>query len=102
MLTLTFVLVALLIGCSKDAKVLEVFRFVAAGSRSVFAQTTEQFPVEYDSTTAGVFIKSINGVSQSKTAYWLYYINGKSALRSADAVIPIAGDTIEWRLSAGY
>lgn len=91
-----------LLGCSHKPKTLKTLGFIAAGHQSVFAQTKEHFRVEYDSSAVGVFFKSIDGFSQSKTAYWLYFINGKSALRSADAIVPQMGDTIEWRLTSGY
>jgi hypothetical protein len=49
-----------------------------------------------------VFVKAVDGVPQTKSAYWLYFINGKGGQISCEECIPNVGDTIEWRLTSGY
>jgi hypothetical protein len=92
----------LIISCSHQPRVIKACRFVATTGESVFAQTKTHFRVEYDSSGVGVFVKAVDGVSQSKTAYWLYFVNGQSASTSCEEFVPAAGDTIEWRLMSGF
>ncbi len=88
--------------CSHRPTVVKTCRIIAEEEQSVFAQTKAHFPVEYDSSGAGVFIKGIDGVAQTRSTYWLYFINGKGGQVSCEECIPSAGDTIEWRLISGY
>ena len=91
-------LVLCIAGCHRDAKIIAKRNFIAKGRESVFVQTRSHFNVDYDSLSMGVIIKSIDGIAASKTAFWLYDVNGKSASVACDALIPNEGDTIEWRL----
>ena len=98
----TLIALLLVCGCGHQPKVIKTCRFVATAGESVFAQTRTHFRIEYDSSGVGVFVKSVDGVSQTKTSYWLYFVNGKSAPVSCEEFIPIAGDTVEWRLMSGF
>lgn len=88
--------------CSRKGEVLQRFSFIADSTGSVFAQTRARFSVELDSSAMGVFVKSIDGATNTRTAYWLYFVNTKPAQEAADRFLPRPGDTIEWRLIAGY
>lgn len=89
-------------GCSSEPKVLERFSLIADGEHTAFAQTLASYPVEYDSLAMGMFVKSINGVAGSKTAYWLYFVNNKPVPEASNTFVPASGDTVEWRLISGY
>ena len=92
----------LLCSCNRHQEVLKSFQFIAEANQTVFLQTKEHFKLEYDSSATGVFVKSIEAIPQTKTSYWLYFVNGNSAKTSAEKFIPAAGDTIEWRLISAY
>ncbi len=101
--TLVWALTAVLIqSCGNKSEVLQRFSLIADGEKSAFAQTLATYPVVYDSTSMGVFVKSVNGFSSTKTAYWLYFINSKPVPKAANEFVPAVGDTIEWRLISGY
>lgn len=100
-LTMTLVF-AMGAGCGNKSEVLQRYSLIADGQRSAFVLTLETYPVAYDSTAMGVFVKSVNGIPSTKTAYWLYFINGKPVPKAANEYVPAAGDTIEWRLISGY
>jgi hypothetical protein len=89
-------------GCSHKPTVIKKCPIVAVAGESVLAQTKAHYPIEYDSSGVGVFVKSVDGVPQTKSAYWLYFINGKGGQVSCEEYMPNAGDTIEWRLMSGY
>lgn len=88
--------------CSHKPTVIKKCPIIAVAGASVLAQTKAHYRIEYDSSGAGVFVKSVDGIPQSKTAYWLYFINGKGGQVSCEEYLPSAGDTIEWRLVSGY
>lgn len=89
-------------GCSKNGEVLQHFSFVAEANQSVFEQTRRHFAVQYDSSAMGIFVKAIDGIANTKAAYWLYFVNSSPAKQAADRFVPAGGDTIEWRLISGY
>jgi hypothetical protein len=102
---LLFLMLAFLLsvgGCSHKPTVIKSCRIIAVGGESVLAQTKAHYQIEYDSSGVGVFVKAVDGVPQTKSAYWLYFVNGKGGQVSCEECIPNAGDTIEWRLMSGY
>jgi hypothetical protein len=102
---LLFLVLAFLLsagGCSHRPTVIKTCRIIAVSGESVLAQTKAHYQIEYDSSGVGVFVKAVDGVPQTKSAYWLYFVNGKSGQVSCEEFIPNAGDTIEWRLTSGY
>ena len=92
----------LCVSCGNKSDVLQRFSLISDGEQTAFAQTLATYPMEYDSSSMGVFVKSVNGFSSTKTAYWLYFINSKPVPKAANDYVPAAGDTIEWRLVSGY
>lgn len=92
----------LIVSCGNKSEVLQRFSLIADGEQSAFAQTVATYPVEYDSSSMGIFVKSVNGTKSTKTAYWLYFVNSKPVPKAANDFVPAAGDTIEWRLVSGY
>ena len=102
MLSAWTIAAALCISCGNKSEVLQRFSLIANGEQTAFTQTLATYPVEYDSSSMGVFVKSVNGFPSTKTAYWLYFINSKPVPKAANDFVPAAGDTIEWRLVSGY
>lgn len=92
----------LLLSCSSEPEVLHTVDYIADGKSTVFEQLRTHQDVEYDSSAMGIFVKSIGGVSQTRTAYWLYVVNGESVPTAAGEFVPEEGDTVEWRLVSGY
>lgn len=89
-------------GCGHEPKVIKTCRIIAVAGESVLAQTKSHYQIEYDSSGVGVFVKAVDGVHQTKSEYWLYFVNGKGGQVSCEEFITNAGDTIEWRLMSGY
>jgi hypothetical protein len=89
-------------GCSHKPQVIKTCRIIAVAGESVLAQTKAHYKIEYDSSGVGMFVKAVDGVPQTKSAYWLYFVNGKGGQVSCEECIPNVGDTIEWRLMSGY
>ncbi|MFH2056924.1 MAG: DUF4430 domain-containing protein [bacterium] len=89
-------------GCEPQTETLASFTVVASDSGNVFAQTRSAHQIEYDSVEAGVFIKSIEGVSQSNRAYWLYQVNGQPGNVACEQFLVAPGDTIIWKLTSLY
>ncbi len=96
------VLIALLVGCAGEPKVLHTFRFISDGQSTVLQQLQELHRVTADSSSMGVLVKSIDEIDQTRTAFWLYFVNSEAASAAADSFIPESGDTIEWRLTELY
>ncbi len=92
----------LLVACDMEPKVLHTVQYIADGHSTAFAQLRESHKVDYDSSSMGIFVKSIDGIAQSKTNYWLYYVNDESQSEAASKYVPAEGDTVQWRLVAGY
>jgi hypothetical protein len=102
-LLLLMLVITLSIGaCSHKPTVIKKCPIIAVAGESVLTQTKTHYQIEYDSSSVGVFVKSVDGVPQTASAYWLYFINGKGGQVSCEEYLPNAGDTIEWRLMSGY
>jgi hypothetical protein len=89
-------------GCSHKPTVIKTCRIIAVAGESVLVQTQAHYRIEYDSSGVGVFVKAVDGVPQTQSAYWLYFVNGKGGQVSCEECIPNASDTVEWRLMSGY
>jgi hypothetical protein len=94
------IVIALMIigSCSHEQKILRAQGFVAKAGASILEQTRQHWPVEYDSSGVGAYVRSIDRVPQTRTSFWLYFVNRKPGQISCDQFVPEAGDTIEWRL----
>ena len=53
--------------------------------------------IQTQDSSIGVFVISINGVSNSEDHFWMFYVNGELAQVSADQYTTKNGDKIEWR-----
>ncbi len=48
----------------------------------------------------GIFVTSINGVEQTGTTWWLYYVNGQLGGIAADRYGLMDGDNILWKYTS--
>lgn len=63
------------------------------------AAKEQSFAVDYEEQSFGAFIKSIDGVSNQKSVFWLYYVNGRPAPVAADKQKIRDGDGVEFRFT---
>jgi hypothetical protein len=54
--------------------------------------------VQFQDSSLGTFVTSINEVSQSGSSYWLYMVNGVDGEIGADSYMCAEGDEIVWEL----
>jgi hypothetical protein len=64
---------------------------------SAYDLLAKDHKVGADKTDFGVFVNSIDGVSNSDSKYWIYYVNGQIGEVAADKYVTKEGDEIEWR-----
>lgn len=68
---------------------------------TVFEVLDEVADVEYtEYPLAGKFITSIDGVGQTTTVWWLYYVNGQLGGVAADRYMVMDGDNILWEYTS--
>lgn len=53
--------------------------------------------VNYSTSAFGVFINSINGISNTADTYWLFWIDGKFAEKAIDAYSVEKDTVVIWR-----
>lgn len=53
--------------------------------------------VQTQDSSMGVFVTSINGIENTNTQYWMFYVNGELASVAADQYQTKSSDKIEWR-----
>lgn len=53
--------------------------------------------IQTQDSSIGVFVISINGISNSEDHFWMFYVNGELAQVSADQYTTKNDDKIEWR-----
>lgn len=66
--------------------------------KSVYDVLKENHQVEADESDLGVMVKSIDGVSQTDSEFWLYDVNGEQSNLSADKQQTKSSDVINWQL----
>lgn len=64
------------------------------------AAEKNNFKVDYENQSFGVFIRSIDGVANQKSVFWLYYVNGLPAPVAADKQVIGNGDRVEFRFTS--
>lgn len=109
-----FVLIALtsfsLAGCSwktnlfnreqsSQAKVQsKIVEYDGKEGQSVFDLLKAENDVQADTSSFGVMVKSINGLSQSDKEFWTYTVNGTMAEVGADKYVTKDADKVKWEL----
>lgn len=64
----------------------------------LFDALKNNFNINYTThTTYGAFITSIEGVKNTDTQYWMYYINGEHAMVGVSSYLITEPVNIEWR-----
>lgn len=53
--------------------------------------------IETQDSSIGIFVVAINGMTNSDSQYWMFYVNGELAPVAADQYASKNGDKIEWR-----
>lgn len=101
-IVLILAVIMLGLGCANKGEIIAAKVFVASADSSVFAQTRARYEIEYDSLDLGMIVTAIDGVRHTKTAFWLYSVNGEPANIACNEYLPSAGDTVEWRLMSVY
>ncbi|MCD6402976.1 MAG: DUF4430 domain-containing protein [Candidatus Aenigmarchaeota archaeon] len=65
---------------------------------TVFDVLSSVYTIKYkDYGDMGIFLTSINNVSQNSSHSWIYFVNGKLADKAADKYILFRNSTIEWK-----
>lgn len=54
--------------------------------------------VQADTSSLGVMVKSINGLTQTDKEFWTYTVNGVMAEVGADKYVTKDGDKVRWEL----
>jgi len=54
--------------------------------------------VDADTSSFGVMVKSVNGLSQTDKEFWTYSVNGAMAEVGADKYVTKDGDKVKWEL----
>lgn len=57
----------------------------------------KQATVETQDSSMGAFVISVNGIGNTNTQYWMFYVNGELAATAADQYQTKNTDKIEWR-----
>jgi hypothetical protein len=65
--------------------------------QTAYDLTKEQVAVEASNFSYGVMVTGINGVYNSDTHFWMFYLNGESATQGADKTILVKGDRVTWK-----
>jgi len=68
--------------------------------KTAYQLLTELHQVQADSSSVGVMVKSIDGISQTDNEFWLYDVNGKEPSVGADKYETKSGDIVRWQLKS--
>ncbi len=81
-------------GLWKESKIIRV-----KNGTTVFEVLNETFDVDYKIYPGmGIFVTSINNVTQNSTHFWIYFVNEKPANVGADSFILTENSNITWKL----
>jgi hypothetical protein len=96
--------VSMLVGCASDSgrEAALIIPLPDTSAISVFDLLRSDHEVEYDSSSSGVFVKSIDSTPNTRSAYWLYFVNDTAATMASDKYMLRGGEKVEWRYISGY
>ena len=60
------------------------------------ASSIYNFPLDYSTSSFGVFVKKIGDLENSQNSFWLYKVNGETAKVAADKYFLKENDLVEW------
>lgn len=76
------------------------FKYDGVDGKTALELLKEKATVNTQDSSIGTFVLSINGVANTDTYYWMFYVNGELSSVGADQYVTKAGDKIEWRYEA--
>jgi hypothetical protein len=85
------------ISASTQSKVTKTVIYQGEDNKTALELLQKSHQVEVTESSIGTFVKSIDGISQTENAYWLYYIDGQPGEVAADKAVTKNGQTVEWR-----
>lgn len=80
-----------------DTKQNKYVQYQGENEKSVFELLTQKHDVEYSQSDLGVFVESVDSLSNSDNEYWIYYIDGEMGMTAADKTITQNNQNIEWK-----
>jgi hypothetical protein len=86
------------VGCTGKPKVEKIITLPDSSGLSVFELLESFHEVEYDRSPSGVFVKAIDSVSNTRFAYWIYFVNDSAGMVASDKYMLSGGEKVEWRL----
>lgn len=102
LISLIFASVFLLTACSPKAPVTETKNKISypclKDKTALDSLTANGNTMEFQESSYGKMVTSINGLTQTDGKYWQYLINDQSAQVGADAYKCQGGETIIWEL----
>ncbi|MBU1319794.1 MAG: DUF4430 domain-containing protein [candidate division Zixibacteria bacterium] len=103
--TILLLMFALAVACSPRAGRTTPENVIAlpdSSGVSVFELLKAHHEVDYDQTSSGVFVKGIDSIIGSSSAYWLYFVNDTAGTVASDKYMLQSGEKVEWRLISGF
>lgn len=76
----------------------KVVEYDGRAGQSVYDLLKANNDVQADTSSFGVMVKSINGLSQTDKEFWTYTVNGAMAEVGADKYITKDNDKVKWEL----
>jgi hypothetical protein len=86
------------VGCTGTPRVEKIITLPDSSGLSVFELLDSYHEVEYNRLPSGVFVKSIDSISSTRSAYWLYFVNDSAGMLASDKYMLSGGEKVEWRL----
>lgn len=77
-------------------------RYEGVDGKNALELLEENNQIQTQDTSLGVFVQEINGISNSDTNYWIYYVNDQIGTVGPDQYQTKNGDVIEWRYENVY
>ena len=71
--------------------------YLGQDGKTVFELLRKNHNVEFSKSDMGIFINSVDGLENSTSNFWLYYVDGIPGETSADKFITKNQQKIEWR-----
>lgn len=75
----------------------QTIAYEGQNGQSVLDLLKRDHQVETIDSSFGVFVKSIDGITQTDNAFWIYYIDGQPGDVAVDKATTQAGQMITWR-----
>ena len=102
-----YVIIAVVIfaGCSSNRDGREIITRVVlpdSSGVSIFELLDAYHEIEFQETSSGAFVTSIDSIPNTRSSYWLYFVNDSAGTVASDRYILEGGEKVEWRLVSGY